>query len=156
MSVVDFDLELSADVERLVSVALRESPEIVALVEQRVYTVWPKTRADDAKQPLVMITRTGGAPAVARPLALDVAELQIDAYGQAGGGRKHATWKLASTLHDALVDLVDAVRPEGVVHGVVIDAIRYVPDESFDPPRSRYVTDVTVTVSPPRPVAEGS
>jgi hypothetical protein len=140
------DLELLADVERIVSDALRADPDVVALVEQRVFTTWPHAQPNEAKKALVIVTRIGGGPAFPRPLALDAADLQLDAYG----GRKHASWKLAATVCDALVKLVDTVHEHGVVHGVEITAMRYVPDPSFSPPRPRYVIDVSITTSPHR------
>lgn len=140
------ELALSADVERLLSVALRADGRVVALVSDRVYTTWPHNRSDDTSQPCVLITRIGGGPVFMRPLALDACELQVDSYG----GRKHASWQLAATVAAVLVELADTTHDEGVVHGVSIDALRYVPDESFTPSRPRYVADVTVTASPPR------
>lgn len=137
-----------SDVERLVSVALRANESVTALVEQRVFTTWPHAR-DDVSGALVLITRIGGAPVFSRPLALDEVELQLDCYGS----KKHACWKLWATVAQALVELTDTVVEDlGIVHGVTVNAVRYVPDEAYQPPRPRYVADVSITASPPRPV----
>jgi len=139
-------LELLPDVERIVVDELRANAAVAAIAADRIFTTWPKSRDDVAKSPVVIVTRTGGAPPFSRPLRLDSCELQIDTYG---GGRG-ASWQLTATVLDALVELTDRVSALGVLHGVTIVASRFVPDESFAPARPRYVTDVTVTASPPR------
>jgi hypothetical protein len=139
-------VEILPDVERLVSLYLRNAPPVEALVDDRVYTAWPHTRPDDAAQPLVIVTRIGGIPPFSRPLVFDEADLQIDAYG----GGKHAAHRLAATVRATLAFLTDRVEPEGVVHGVTFGALRYVPDESFAPARPRYVLDVSLTTTPNR------
>lgn len=145
------ELPRIADVEKALSDALRLDERVTALVEDRVFTSWPHAR-DDTAQPLVLITRIGGAPVFSRPLVLDAASVQLDTYG----GRKHAAWSLTATVAQALIDLHDRELEHGVIHGITIDAIRYVPDDSFSPPRARYVTDLTVTASPPRPSARNT
>lgn len=146
------ELSPSADVERLVSVALRADERVAALVGDRVWTTWPANASTETKQAAVLLTRIGGGPPFSRPLALDSADLQVDAYD----GRKHSCFALIATVLAALVDLTDLETPDGVVHGVTVSALRYVPDESFQPARPRYVADVTVTASPPRPVVAAS
>jgi len=149
---VSSTLELLPDVERLVSGYLRASGPVSALVGERVYTAWPHSSPEEAKQPLVLITRIGGDPVFSVPLVLDECELQLDAYG----GGKHHAHQVAATVRAALAFLTDRVEPEGVVHAVSFGALRYVPDESFAPARPRYVLDVTVTATPNRaPVALG-
>ena len=144
--------ELLPDAERLVSAWLRTRPAVTALVAQRVYTTWPHARPVDTKQPLLLVQRVGGIPPFSRPLVLDEAELQLDAYG----GGKHAAHLLTVIVCRELVHgLTDAVTPDGVVHGVTIGPKRWLPDESFSPARPRYVTDVTLTLTAVRPPALG-
>ena len=132
---------VGADVERLVSAALRSSPAVTALVDQRVYTELPKR----AEWPLVRLTRIGGGP-TATPAVLDAARLQFDAYG----GSKAQARELAATIigvidaelvgeHDGGESTVTATRP---------GTLRYTPDPTFDPPKPRYIVDVQVYVRP--------
>ena len=146
--------ELLPDVERLTSRWLRARPAITALVADRVYTAWPHSSPEQTRQPLLLIQRVGGAPIFSLPLVLDAAELQLDAYG----GPKHASHALAATACRELVELTDQPTEDGVVHAVTIGAKRWLPDESFSPPRPRYVCDITLTVTarPPAGTTTGS
>jgi hypothetical protein len=139
-------IEILPDVERLVSTYLRSSPPVEALVGERVYTSWPKTKPDDVAQPIVLVQRVGGIPPFSLPLVVDECDLQIDAYG----GGKHAAHRLAATVRASLAFLTDRVEPDGVVHAVTFGSLRYVPDESYAPARPRYVFDVSITTTPNR------
>lgn len=150
---VALELALLPDVERLVSVWLREDADVVALVDDRVFTAWPKADPARSEQALVLVTRIGGEPPFSRPLVFDLCTLQLDCYSATKPDRKHGAHALAETVRRSLSKLVDQVRPEGVVHDVTFGAKRYIADESFDPPRSRYVCDVDVTTSPNQPTS---
>jgi hypothetical protein len=138
-------LELLPDAEQLVSEFLRAHPRITALIGDRVYTVLP---AKAGKTPLLLVQRVGGEPPFSQPLVLDIAQLQMDAYG----GAKKAANGLAATARAVLTEL--EAHPE--VASVRFHSFRWVPDETFSPPRPRYVFDVDVAVRTPRPGARAS
>jgi hypothetical protein len=134
-------LVLVPDAERLVSRYLREHPDVAPLVGgERVYTAVP---ARVGSEPFALVQRIGGIPPLSRPLVLDEAQLQVDAWG----GSKAQAWTLAETIRQALVDL-PAAYPEGVVTGVVFVAFRWQPDGTYKPPRPRYLLDVTTYTKP--------
>lgn len=138
------------DVARIVSAYLRTVPEVLALVGERVYTAFPKQLGT---QPFVLVQRTGGDPVLARPLVVDHAEVQLDAYG----GPQAAAHELAATCRAAL-SVLQGEQPNdtGNVCGVVVTALRYVPDETWSPPRPRYISDVELTVKPSGVVLAGA
>jgi hypothetical protein len=128
-----------ADAERIVCSYLRDVPEVSAIVSDRVYTAFPAQAGND---PLLLVQRIGGVPPFSVPLVLDEANLQIDAYG----GPKRTAHDLISIVRASLVSLIGLVRPEGYLSSVSFGALRYVPDETFQPWRPRYIADVTVHV----------
>jgi hypothetical protein len=131
------------DAERLVAAFLREDARITALIGvDRVYTAFPAKAGTSA---LLLVQRIGGIPPLSVPLVFDEAELQLDAYG----GPKSAAHELAATARAVLTELEGAVRPEGVCSAVRFGALRYLPDETFSPPRPRYLFDATFTVRTP-------
>ncbi|MFG0329225.1 MAG: DUF3168 domain-containing protein [Phycisphaerales bacterium] len=132
---------VGTDAEALVSAHLRASVAIQALIGERVYTEVPKR----AEWPLLRLQRIGGGP-VASPAVLDGARLQFDAFG----GSKAQARELAATVvaeldanlagvHAAYASTVTATRA---------GTLRYSPDTTFDPPKPRYLVDVTVYVRP--------
>ena len=131
-------LTILPDAERVLSSWLREQPEIVALVADRVYTAFP---AKAGSAPLVLVRRWGGEPPVPTPLVLDLATVQLDAYG----GTKAQAWEVAATCR-----AVCAERGRGDAYGptIIVRAARFQPDEIFNPPRPRYVCDLDVYVRP--------
>jgi hypothetical protein len=139
-------LALLPDVERLVSSYLRARPDVTALVGDRVYTAFPAQASTD-RPPAVLIRRTGGTPPFSIPLVVDEAEVQVDAYG----GGKALAHEVVATVRVALAELEGAVRPEGVVAAVRFRALRYLPDEAFDPAWPRFIADVAITTRPARP-----
>ena len=134
------ELALLPDAERLVSAFLRERPRMQALVGDRIYTAFP---AQAGSGPLLLIQRVGGVPPLSQPLVVDAAELQLDAYG----GPKATAHELAATARAELTALEGLVRPEGVVSAVRFGVLSWQPDETYSPPRPRYLLDVTVTVT---------
>ena len=142
-------LALLPDVARLLGAYLRTVPEVQAIVGDRVYTAFPKQLDDSA--PFVLVQRTGGIPAVPRPLVVDTAEVQLDAYG---GGQAIAH-ELVATCRAVLAELrgeLELGTSAGNVCDVLPGALRFVPDETWTPPRARYVADFEVTVKPPAKV----
>lgn len=126
------------DVERLVSSYLRAHAAVAGAVGDRVYTAWP---AQTSGEPLVLVQRIGGTPPLSHPLVVDEAQLQVDVYG----GTKAAAWIVLAAVLAAFDELEGVVVPEGYVSAVRQGAIRWQPDETFDPWRPRYVADVTLT-----------
>jgi hypothetical protein len=134
---------LLPDVARLVSAYLRTVPEVAAIVGDRVYTVFPKQIGGE---PFVLVTRIGGTPVVGRPRVVERATMQLDAYG----GPIALAYQLAETCLQALAEL-EGEQPDEL--GNVCDVValvthRYVPDETWKPPRPRYVSDFEVVVKP--------
>jgi hypothetical protein len=143
-------LVLLPDVSRLLSAYLRTVDDVIDLVGERVYTAFPKQVGN---QPFVLIQRVGGLPRFAHPLILDIATIQLDAYG----GTQAQAHELVATCRAAAV-LLRGEQPEqtGNVCDVVAGALRYVPDETYKPPRPRYVSDLEVAVKPAGLVLAGA
>lgn len=134
-------LLLLPDVEALVSQFLRAQDEITDLVDERVYTVIPK----NAAFPLLLAHRPpGGLAVTSRPLYLDAALVQLDAYG----GSKGQARNLIETARAVLAARLEGVHESGVVTGVQFGSMGYLPDPDFTPARPRYVADLTVWVRP--------
>lgn len=126
------------DAEQLVSGFLRRHPDVAALLGDRVYTVFPAQGGGD---PLVLLQRVGGEPPFSMPLVVDAPRIQAAAYG----GTKKQAHTIAATVRAALCDLAGTVQPEGVAAGVTFGALQYLPDETYRPPRPRYLFDTVVT-----------
>lgn len=134
-------LTLPINVEALISTWLAGQAEITALVEDRVYTAIP----GDPDWPLLRIHRVGGAPPFTRPLWVDRARIQFDAYG----GTKAQARTLADTTRALLSERILGTHDDhGVVTAVNLGTLRYLPDDDFDPARPRYVGDAVVTTHP--------
>lgn len=130
---------LLPDVERLVSGYLRAHVGVAGVVGDRVYTAMPAQRSPELA--LVLVQRIGGTPPLSHPLVVDEAQLQVDAYG----GPKVVAWEAMAHVLAAFDELEGVVLPEGYVSAVRQGAVRWQPDETFDPWRPRYVADVTLT-----------
>jgi hypothetical protein len=142
---------LLPDAARLLMAYLRTVPEVVALAGQGVYTAFPKQL--DKGTAFVLVQRIGGAPPVPRPLVVDEAAIQLDAYG----GPQQRAHELVVTCRAALSELRgEQPNDTGNVCGVVVGALRYVPDETWTPPRPRYVSDLLVTCKPAGVVLAGA
>jgi len=130
-----------ADVEAIVAGYLRSRPEVVALVADRVFTVFP---AQAGGGPFLLVQRIGGQPVFNRPLWLDEAAIQLDAYG----GSKKVAYALATTVWAALDSGLRGAYPEGTVTDVQFGPLRWQPDPTYPQPRPRYVADVAVFAHP--------
>lgn len=131
------------DVTRLVTTYLRSRSEVSALIGNRVYSVFPKQL--DPALTFAIVQRVGGLPPLSRPLVVDLAVMQLDTYG----GTHAAAHELAATCLEVLAEW-QGEQPDdtGNVCGVVVGAKRWQPDETFKPPKPRYVSDFEVTVKP--------
>lgn len=140
-------LEPLPDAERLVSAFLRADARIAAAIGERVYTVFPSKAGTE---PLLIVQRIGGLPPFSQPLVLDAADLQCDSYG----GSKAEAHDLAALARAVLTELEGAATALGNVSAVRFGMFRYQPDETYAPPRPRFVFDVTVYTR--TPVAPGA
>jgi hypothetical protein len=131
------------DVELVTVTYLRRDGSRVAdLVDDRVYTVVPKS----AQFPLLRVVRFGGGPAMSAPLHLRNPALQLDAYG----GSKADARRVLDTALAELADIAYHTHTGAVVTGVTFGAERYLPDNDYDPAKPRYSADVTVHLHPAR------
>lgn len=135
-------LTLLPDAEQVLSAWLREQPELVAILGDRVYTAFPAKSGEGA---LAVIRRYGGEPPVARPLVLDEALLQVDCYAAESSGGKAQAYDVAAVIRALCSERTTGANGNPSVR---VGALRYVPDETFKPPRPRYVCDLTVFVRP--------
>jgi hypothetical protein len=131
---------MTVDVERLVSAWLRARDDIVALVEDRVFTEMPNR----AVFPLLRLTLIGGNAVTSRPLYLDQSFIQLDAYG----GPKVMARQIMDTVRFALDTELVGAHPEGVITGVEFAGLRYLPDDGYDPPQPRYSATVFIYSHP--------
>lgn len=137
------ELAILPDAERIVSEFLRGNARVSAIVAERVFTIFP---AQAGPEPLLLIQRIGGTVPFSQPLVLDGADLQLDCYG----GPKRTAEVLAATTRAVLTELEGTVWPgEGSVSAVRFGSLRWLPDETWSPPRARYVADVTVHIRAP-------
>ena len=131
---------LLPDIEALVSQFLRDQDEIVALVDDRVYTAIP----NDPTWPLLRLQRVAGAPVLSRPLHVDAPVVQLDAYG----GSKSQARTLIETARAVIAARLEGVHALGVVAGVTFGSMSWLPDTAYSPARSRFVADFVATVRP--------
>lgn len=132
---------MTVDVERLLSSWLRARDDIIAIVEDRVVTEVPNR----AVFPFLKVTQIAGEPVFSRPLYLDEAYIQIDAYG----GPKAQARLLIDTTRAALAEEFLGDHPGvGVVTNVRFGDLSYIPDDGYEPPKPRWLTTLTVHTHP--------
>ena len=131
---------MTVDAERLVAGWLRARPDITALVDDRVVTVVPNR----AVFPFLKVSQIGGSPVFNRPLYLDEAYLQIDAYG----GPKALARQLIDLARQALTDEFVGLHPEGTVTSVRWGDLSYIPDDAYLPPQPRFLAMASVYTHP--------
>jgi hypothetical protein len=129
------------DTERLLSGWLRAQPEIVALVEDRVYTENPNR----AVFPLLKINQIAGNPVFSRPLYLDESLIQLDAYG----GPKVQARQLIDTTRELLAERFVGHHVDiGVVTAVNFGDLTYLPDDGYAPPKPRWIALASIYTHP--------
>lgn len=133
-------ITLLPDVEKVISAYLRSRAEVAALVEGRVYTEIPKMPVF----PLVRLMRVGGEPLTTRPLYIDQALLQIDAFG----GPKALARQIAETCRHVLSEAHLTSHSGASVDNVEFGSFQWLPDPTFEPAKPRYSFDVSVTIHP--------
>jgi len=135
---------MSVDVEALVSTFLRGQSAVTALVNDRVYTDLPHQRT----YPLVLLSRIAGGFLINRPMWLEQAELQLDAFG---GTHKQA-WTLQATVMGLLHAQLVGEHADGVVTKVTTESVHYNPQDDFTDDRGharpRFTVTFTVTAHP--------
>jgi len=132
---------MTVDVERLLSAWLRARSDIAAIVDDRVHTVTPNR----ATFPYLRITQLGGAPVFSRPLYLDEAYLQLDAYG----GPKALARQLIDTARAAMAEEFLGDHPGvGVVTNVRFGDLQYLPDDVYEPAQPRYIATASIYTHP--------
>jgi uncharacterized protein DUF3168 len=136
--------DMSVDVEALVSTFLRGQAAVTALVGDRVYTDLPHKRT----YPLILLSRIAGGFLTNRPMWLEQADIQLDAFG---GTHKQA-WTLQATAMGLLHAQLAGEHPDGVVTFVATDSVIYNPEDDFTDERGharpRYTVTFTVTAHP--------
>lgn len=125
------------NVEALVVGFLRADDAVKAIAGARGYTA---TLPKDPTRPCYRVTRFGGSPAVAFPLVLDRADLQIDTWGTTHG-QAH---DLMATIRAALADRLPGAHAAGAVTRVEFGPASNSPDITHDPAWPRYIADVSV------------
>ena len=140
-------LTLLPDAERLVVAFLlqtdlaSEQPDgtpvdVRALIGTRIFT----TRPNRPDYPCAVVHRWGGGPQLQRPLDRDEAWLQIDVWG----GSKNEARVICSALRAAIAERLVGAWPDGIVSNVRASTDWYSPDDTFDPPRPRWMAQVMV------------
>jgi hypothetical protein len=110
--------------------------DVRAIIGQRIYT----TRPNRPDYPCAVVHRWGGGPALTVPLDRDEGWLQLDVWG----GSKNDARVVCSALRQAMAERLIGAWPEGVVCNVKASTDWYMPDETFDPPRPRWLAQVMV------------
>lgn len=133
------------DAEQLLVAFLLAQDEIVDAIPHddhvaRVYTVLP----EKPTWPLLRLTRVAGSPVVQRPLVLDNPIIQVEAYG---GSKKQAR-DLIELVRSLVAERIDGVHETGVVTAYGFGSLAWLPDNSYEPSRARYVADVQLWVRP--------
>lgn len=136
-------LQLLPDAERMLSAYLRSSSELALLVEDRVYTAVPANPVF----PLVRLTRTGGPPPT-ELYWIDGPMIQVDAWG----GTKAQTRQAAETCRGLIYALRGTVQGDTVISAVKGGGLQYLPDDSYEPAKPRYLFVVSL-VTHPQPAA---
>jgi hypothetical protein len=132
------------NVELILSTFLRSQPEVVALVEDRIYTDLPHDRV----YPLVVFSRIGGGYTTNQPFWLESAEIALEAYG---GTHKQAQ-EIASVCLDVMAARLRGRYPEGSVTGITQTALAYDPESDLlddtGHSRPRYLLTANVIAHP--------
>lgn len=132
-------MSLLPDVEKLTSRHLRSRPSITTLVSDRVYTAIP----ENPTFPLLLVRRVSGSPVTNRPLYVDAAVIQLDAYG----GTKAQARDLIETARQEVATM-EGSHAEGVVSGVTFGPMSWLPDTDYAKAKNRYIADFTAVVHP--------
>lgn len=133
-------LVILPNMEALLSQFLRDQPEIVDLVDDRVYTALP----EGVTFPAVRVTQITDRKITTRPLWVAAFVMQVEAFG----GSKAQAWTLAATCEGLMAARLVGVHAGGVVAGVDPGGLEDLPDDEYEPARPRFLFTSTVTARP--------
>lgn len=136
-------LRLPVNIEALVSAFLREQPEIIDLVADRVYTAVPNPQPGRNFYPCIRVTLLIDDPA-AGPLWSVAYDVQVEAFG----GRKDEAHRIAATARALISARLTGTHPEGIVNGVTNRGGFDLPDETFTPAKPRWLFTSTIHARP--------
>jgi hypothetical protein len=138
-------LLLLPDAERMLSSFLRDNDDVIAQVDDRVYTVMPRDGVD--KKPFVRLRLLGGPPRRGPMRWSRTARIQIDVWATL----KNQASLIAETIAAAIATGMVGTQPDGVVSAADVEEPAYNPDPDLsDPPTPRYTFDVMIDVHPHR------
>lgn len=132
------ELRPPPNMEALISAFLRDQPEIVDDVDDRVYTAIPKPSAPTV-YPCVRVTQLLDQPNGA-PLWAVAFMIQIEAFG----GSKSDAWRIASNCRAVIDGRLFGQYPLGVVNGSIPGSLLDLPDEDFEPAKPRWLFTSTI------------
>lgn len=133
-------VELMPNVEALVSAFLRAQPEMIAIVDDRIYTVLPGA----VTYPAVRVNQYDEGNVTSRPLWAVRASIQIEAWG----GSKDQAFSILATAQACISERIEGVYSQGVVTGVEWGGRRDLPDPSFSPAKPRWMVSAYITAHP--------
>ena len=133
-------LRLLPNVEGLVTSFLRNHPDVIAQVGDRVVTTIPK----NPTWPLIRVHQYDDQPAGQTPLHHVATFLQVDGFG----GSKVQAWRAAETCRMALSRQLRGVHAEGVVTGCDVRGLADDPDDDYTPAKPRFRFDCVVYAHP--------
>lgn len=132
------ELRPPPNMEALVSAFLRDQPEIVDDIADRVYTSIPKPSTPSV-YPCVRVTQLLDQP-TGSPLWAVAFTIQVEAFG----GSKAEAWRIASNCRAAIDVRLVGEYALGVVNGSTPGALLDLPDEDFDPAKPRWLFTSTI------------
>lgn len=132
------------DAERLVSAFMLDHADIAGVLDDHVYTVFP--RGGPGAVPFARLRLIGGPPRPGPMRWLQTARIQVDVWATP---KAHASL-IAETIAAAVTRDIVGTHPDGVVTGVDVETPpAYLPDaELSDPPTPRYTFDMLVSYHP--------
>jgi Protein of unknown function (DUF3168) len=141
-------LALLPDVVVLLRKLLLDTPEVTAIVKQRVGTASPQ----DTSTPWIRLSRIGGPLSSSAPMRLERALIQVDCFAPATGGRTHGdlgAMTLARTVRACLQSGAGYADDYGLIAHVEEPlGPTNQPDTSRTPPTPRVHFTVAVTTRP--------
>jgi hypothetical protein len=131
------------DVVKLVVSFLRAQPEVTALLPDpnNIKGQLPTSPSF----PIVRVNRVASTSVLSHPNELDQVTVQLDVWG----GNDRAAERIAATAKAALAERVIGYEAgEGHVANISNISVSGLPDETFDPPRRRYIVSFDLFTRP--------
>lgn len=133
-------LVILPNMEAVLSQFLRDQPEVVDLIGDRVYTALP----EGVTFPAVRVTQILDRKITTRPLWVAEFVMQVEAFG----GSKAQAWTLAATCEGLIAARMVGTHPGAVVAGVDPGSLEDLPDDEYEPARPRFLFLSTITARP--------